>query len=222
MKETANISRRVTSFEQRQVMKTEYQRKEEAKEKAARELQRTKARLGLGPPGPLKGAIASPLAASPKTRRSKLPPTSDRIPGARRHQICCTLISGSETSRRRPTPRARCAGRPHRLGRPTIRVPCSICRARLRRTTGRPGRRGRRRQTCKTARLAISGVDVSPEAAGSSKSRRHFRALFQGLEDRRFGRHLNVVEAAPSAKNAGRTARVAIILSPAKRKLSLR
>jgi hypothetical protein len=63
-------------------MKTEYQRKEEAKEKAARELQRTKARLGLGPPGPLKGAIASPLAASPKTRRSKLPPTSDRIPGS--------------------------------------------------------------------------------------------------------------------------------------------
>jgi hypothetical protein len=63
-------------------MKTEAQKKKEAKERAARELQRTKKKLGLGEPGPLRGAIPSPLAASTRGRRAKLAPTSDRIPGS--------------------------------------------------------------------------------------------------------------------------------------------
>jgi hypothetical protein len=63
-------------------VKTEAQRKKEAKEQAARELQRTKKKLGLGEPGPLRGATPSPLAASTRGRRAKPAPTSDRIPGS--------------------------------------------------------------------------------------------------------------------------------------------
>jgi hypothetical protein len=64
------------------LMKTEALKKKEAKERAAQELHRTKKKLGLGDPGPLKGAIPSPLAASSRERRAKPAPTSDRIPGS--------------------------------------------------------------------------------------------------------------------------------------------
>jgi hypothetical protein len=57
-------------------MKTEAQRKKEAKERAARALRKTKERLGLGEPGP-----PSPLVTSGKQREAKPRPTSDRIPG---------------------------------------------------------------------------------------------------------------------------------------------
>jgi hypothetical protein len=63
------------------MMKTEYQRKQEARAKAARELEATKKRLGLGEPGPLKGVTPSPLEALTKQRRPRLVPTSDCIPG---------------------------------------------------------------------------------------------------------------------------------------------
>jgi hypothetical protein len=62
-------------------MKTEYQRKREATVKAARELETTKKRFGLGEPGPLRGVSPSPLEATSKQRAPKLVPTSDRIPG---------------------------------------------------------------------------------------------------------------------------------------------
>jgi hypothetical protein len=62
-------------------MKTEAQRKKEAKARA-RALQKTKERLGLGTPGPLKGAVTSPLVASTKVRDTKPVATSDRIPGS--------------------------------------------------------------------------------------------------------------------------------------------
>ena len=62
-------------------MKTEYQRKKEAKVKAARELEATKKRFGLGEPGPLKGLTSSPLEATTKQRKPRLTPTGDRIPG---------------------------------------------------------------------------------------------------------------------------------------------
>jgi hypothetical protein len=61
--------------------KTEHQRKQEAKAKAARELEATKKRLGLGESGPLRGATPSPLEATPHRRAPNLEPTSDRIPG---------------------------------------------------------------------------------------------------------------------------------------------
>jgi hypothetical protein len=60
--------------------KTEYRRKQEAKAKAALELEATKKRLGLGEPGPLRGATPSPLEATPHRRTPKLVPTSDRVP----------------------------------------------------------------------------------------------------------------------------------------------
>ena len=63
-------------------MKTEFQKKKEAKQQAARELHKTRVRLGLGPPQALRGATPSPLAATPWKRRVTLPPTSDRIPGS--------------------------------------------------------------------------------------------------------------------------------------------
>ena len=62
-------------------MKTEAQKKREAKERAAQALRKTKAKLGLGPPRPLRGATPSPLAAKPWGREPKPAPTSDRIPG---------------------------------------------------------------------------------------------------------------------------------------------
>ena len=48
--------------------KTEYRRKQEGKAKAARELEATKKRLGLGEPGPLRGATPSPLEATSHPR----------------------------------------------------------------------------------------------------------------------------------------------------------
>ena len=63
-------------------MKTEFQKKKEAKQQAALELHKTKARLGLGPTQPLRGVTPSPLAATTWKRKVTLPPTSDRIPGS--------------------------------------------------------------------------------------------------------------------------------------------
>jgi hypothetical protein len=62
------------------IQKTQYQRKQEAKAKAASELAATKKRLGLGEPGPLRGARPSPLEATPHRRAPKLAPTSDHVP----------------------------------------------------------------------------------------------------------------------------------------------
>jgi len=47
-------------------MKTEYQRKREATVKAARELETTKKRVGLGESGLLRAVIPSPLEATSK------------------------------------------------------------------------------------------------------------------------------------------------------------
>lgn len=60
--------------------KTEYQRKQEGKAKAARELDATKKRLGLGEPGPLRGVTPSPLEATSQRRTPNLVPTSDCVP----------------------------------------------------------------------------------------------------------------------------------------------
>ena len=66
----------------RRFQKTAARKKKEARESAARALQRTKARLGIGTAGLLKGAILSPLAAVTQRRTPKTAPTSDRIPGS--------------------------------------------------------------------------------------------------------------------------------------------
>jgi hypothetical protein len=62
-------------------VKSEYRKKQEAKERAAKSLLQTKKRLGIGPAKPLRGAKPSPLVAEPWERKSKPAPTSDRIPG---------------------------------------------------------------------------------------------------------------------------------------------
>jgi hypothetical protein len=62
-------------------VKSEYQKKQEAKERAAKSLHQTKKRLGIGPARALRGAKPSPLASRTWERRPKLAPTSDRIPG---------------------------------------------------------------------------------------------------------------------------------------------
>jgi hypothetical protein len=61
-------------------VKSEYRKKQEAKEQAAKSLLQTKKRLGIGPVKPLRGAKPSPLVAQTWERRPKLAPTSDRIP----------------------------------------------------------------------------------------------------------------------------------------------
>lgn len=72
----------IPSSSAKMARKTEAQRRKEAKERAERALRKTKERLGLGQPGPLRGAAPSPLAAISKRRHAKLPSTSDRIPGS--------------------------------------------------------------------------------------------------------------------------------------------
>ena len=62
-------------------VKSEYRKKQEAKERAAKSLQQTKKRLGMGPAQALRGSKPSPLATRTWERRPKLAPTSDRIPG---------------------------------------------------------------------------------------------------------------------------------------------
>jgi hypothetical protein len=62
-------------------MKSEYRRKQEAKERASKDLQLTKKRLGVGPPKPLRGATPDPLVASTWERKPTPAPTSDRISG---------------------------------------------------------------------------------------------------------------------------------------------
>ena len=62
-------------------MKSEYRKKQEAKERAAKSLQQAKKRLGIGPAKPFRGAKPSPLATRTWERRPKLAPTSDRIRG---------------------------------------------------------------------------------------------------------------------------------------------
>jgi len=60
-------------------MKTAFQKKKEAKQQAALELHKTKARLGLGPTQPLQ---PHQVRWQPRHRKETLPPTSDRIPGS--------------------------------------------------------------------------------------------------------------------------------------------
>ena len=62
-------------------MKSEYRKKQEAKEELAKSLLQTKKRLGIGPAKPLRGAKPSPLVAKSWERKSKPAPASDRIPG---------------------------------------------------------------------------------------------------------------------------------------------
>jgi hypothetical protein len=62
-------------------MRSEYRKKQEAKEQASRTLRQTKKRLGVRPAKPLRGAKPSPLVARTWERKPKSAPTSDRIPG---------------------------------------------------------------------------------------------------------------------------------------------
>jgi hypothetical protein len=63
-------------------MKSEYRKKREAKELAAKSLQQTKKRLGIGPARPLRGAKPNPLVARTWERKPKTAPTSDQIPAS--------------------------------------------------------------------------------------------------------------------------------------------
>jgi len=63
-------------------LKSEAQRKREAKESAARALEKTKRKLGIGRAQPLKGAMPSPLVTKGWERKPRTAPTSDRIPGS--------------------------------------------------------------------------------------------------------------------------------------------
>jgi len=64
------------------VVKSEYRKKQEAKERASRELKQIKKRLGVAPAKPLRGAKPSPLAARAWERNPKTAPTTDQIPGS--------------------------------------------------------------------------------------------------------------------------------------------
>jgi hypothetical protein len=63
-------------------VKSEYRKKQEAKERAAKSLRETKRRLGLGPAKPSAGPTPHPLVTEDWKRKPKTMPTSDRIPGS--------------------------------------------------------------------------------------------------------------------------------------------
>ena len=63
-------------------MKSEYRRKQEAKERESKALQQIKKRLGVRAPKPLRGAMQSPLVAKAWERRPRTAPTSDQIPAS--------------------------------------------------------------------------------------------------------------------------------------------
>ena len=63
-------------------MKSEYRRKQEAKERESEALQQIKRRLGVRAPKPLRGAMRSPLVAKAWERRPRTAPTSDQIPAS--------------------------------------------------------------------------------------------------------------------------------------------
>jgi hypothetical protein len=65
-----------------QLLKTEAQKKKEARLRESRALHQTKKKLGLGPAKAPRGVVPSPLIARTWERRANLPPTSDRIPGS--------------------------------------------------------------------------------------------------------------------------------------------
>ena len=69
-------------YRRRNNLKSEAQRKREAKERAAQALEKTKRRLGIQPAQPLKGATPSPLVTKGWERKPRSVPTSDRIPSS--------------------------------------------------------------------------------------------------------------------------------------------
>ena len=69
-------------YRRRTSLKSEAQRKREAKERAARALEKTKQRLGVGRAQAPKGAMPSPLVTKGWERKPRAAPTSDRIPGS--------------------------------------------------------------------------------------------------------------------------------------------
>jgi hypothetical protein len=62
-------------------VKSAYQKKREARDQAAKLLQRTKRRLGIGAAKPPSGITPHPLVTKAWVRKPKTAPTSDRIPG---------------------------------------------------------------------------------------------------------------------------------------------
>jgi hypothetical protein len=66
----------------RKFEKSVARKKKEARESAARALQKTKARFGIDAAAPIKGATPSALAAETQRRAPNTAPTSDRIPGS--------------------------------------------------------------------------------------------------------------------------------------------
>ena len=63
-------------------MKSEYRRKQEAKERESKALQQIKKRLGVRAPKPLRGATQSPPVAKAWERRPRTALTSDQIPAS--------------------------------------------------------------------------------------------------------------------------------------------
>jgi hypothetical protein len=110
-----------TRMHRRKFQKTAARKKKEARESAARALQKTKARLGIGTVGLLKGAISSPLAAVTSEERRKQRQPLIAFQARRSPRISSTNTIGSKESRRLRLQSARCAGKPPRSLQPIIR-----------------------------------------------------------------------------------------------------
>src|SRR5262245_25832304 len=99
----------------RKFQKAAARKKKEARESAARALQKTKARFGIDAAGSLKGAMRSPLATDTQRRAPKTAPTSDRIPVPRPPRISSTNTSGSKEPKKLRLQCERCVGKANRL-----------------------------------------------------------------------------------------------------------
>ena len=104
----------------RKFQKAASRTKKEARENAARALQKTKAKVDIDAVSPLKGVTPSPLVADTYRRAPKTAPTSDRIPGYAPAKDIFHEHKWKEPKKRRLLS-AKCAGKPGRSVRPTTR-----------------------------------------------------------------------------------------------------
>ena len=108
-------------------MKSDYRRKQDAKERESKALQRIKNRLGVRPAKPLRGATPSPLVAKPwqrkANRRQPLTASPDRL----RRTTSCMLPNGSAVSAKGRPRWRKFAARRQRLRLRTTRARCNIC-----------------------------------------------------------------------------------------------
>ena len=108
-------------------MKSEYRRKQEAKERESEALQQIKRRLGVRAPKPLRGAMQSPLVAKAWERRPRTAPTSDQIPASAPADDFMHAHKWKRGVRENVATVKEIRRKASKLHPPTIKALCNIC-----------------------------------------------------------------------------------------------